>query len=228
MRYKYLLWDIDGTILNFLAAERNAIKALFIRFRLGECTDEMVDIYSAINVQYWQALERGEIQKKQMLVERFREFFVSIKVDPQVAETFNEAYQIALGDTIVFNDNAPELLEELKQKYVLIAVTNGTKTAQSNKLDRSGLCRLFDYVFISEDVGAEKPDKAFFDYVFEHAGIRDKSEAVIIGDSITSDIQGGVRSGIDTCWYNPHHDDNRLNMPVTYEIESLPEVLRFL
>lgn len=223
-RYKYLLWDIDGTILDFEAAEKAAINTLFERFNLGKCTDEMLERYSAINKRYWQALERGEMTKPEILIGRFAEFFGTEGLDASVATDFNAAYQIALGDTIVFIDDAYNVLKAQKADHLLIAVTNGTKIAQQKKINASGLNELLDYIFISEDVGYEKPSIQFFEKVIETVGIKDLSEAIIIGDSLTSDIQGGVNAGIDTCWYNPKGTVNAGNVKTTYEIKDLHEL----
>ena len=219
--YKYLLWDIDGTVLNFLASEAYAIRALFKKYNLGVCDDEMLGTYSSINTKYWKMLERNELTKSEILIGRFREFFETIGADTSVAEAFNLDYQVTLGDYIEFIDHAKELLLSQKGKYVLAAVTNGTKLAQEKKLRLSGLDKLFDHIFISEDIGYEKPNKEFFDHVFASLGITDKSEALIIGDSLTGDIKGGFNSGIDTCWFNPSHSPNALNLPITYEIDNL-------
>ncbi len=219
--YKYLLWDIDGTVLDFLASEAYAIRFLFKKYNIGECSDEMLKVYSEINAKYWRKLERGELTKQEILVMRFRDFFEMIGADVTLAEAFNKDYQVALGDHIEFVDKAKEMLLSQKGKYILVAVTNGTKIAQDKKLRLSGLDKVFDAIFISEDVGAEKPSKEYFDYVFEKVGIRDKKEAIIIGDSLTSDILGGFNAEIDTCWFNPSHKPNTLDIPVTYEIDNL-------
>ncbi len=219
--YKYLLWDVDGTVLDFLASERYAIKFLFKKFNLGECSDEMLKTYSAINSKYWQKLERGEMAKQEILIGRFREFFELIGVDTTIAEDFNRDYQVTLGDHIEFVDKAEDILLSQKGKYTIVAVTNGTKIAQEKKLRLSGLDKVFDEIFISENVGLEKPDIKYFDYVFESLGITDKREVLIIGDSLTSDMKGGYNAGIDTCWFNPLHNKNSLNIPVTYEVDDL-------
>lgn len=222
--YKYLLWDIDGTILDFEAAQNRTIKELFEKHGLGVCTDEMVASYSKINDKYWQALERGEMSKPEILVGRFAEFFESIGVDASLAPEFNLDYQVTLGDYVVFEENAQEVLESEKGKYRLIAVTNGTKIAQTKKLKTSGLEQIFDAVYISEDVGIEKPNVGYFDKVFESEGITDKSEVLIIGDSLTSDMQGGNNAGIDTCWYNKRNVTNTKGVDITYEIHSLKDI----
>ena len=222
--YKYLLWDIDGTVLDFLASEKQAIRALFKKYNLGECTDEMIKMYSTINTKYWQMLERNELTKAEILVGRFREFFSLIGADTSIAESFNKDYQVALGDYIVFVENAEEILRSEKGRYTLAAVTNGTKVAQEKKLRLSGLDKIFDAVFISEDVGIEKPNKEYFDYVFEKLGITNKKEVLIIGDSLTSDIKGGFLYGIDTCWFNPFKKSNTQDFSATYEIDKLSKI----
>ena len=227
-KYRYLLWDIDGTVLDFKAAEKAAIKSLFAKFGFGQCTDEMVARYSAINDRYWKALEKKEMTKPQILVERFKEFFAEEGIDTDYAVSFNSEYQVALGDTIVFCDNAGELLKDLKGKYVLAAVTNGTKKAQDKKLSESGLDRIFDYIFISEEIGVEKPDAEFFRYVSEVMGIDDPKEALIIGDSLTSDILGGNNASIDTCWYNREGITCDEEVDITYTISNLDDIRRIL
>jgi len=222
--YKYLLWDVDGTVLNFLASEAYAMRFLFKKYGIGELSDEMLKLYSETNSKYWRMLERGELTKKEILVGRFREFFELIGADTSIAESFNLEYQVALGDHIEFVDNAKDVLLSQKGKYIVAAVTNGTKLAQEKKLKLSGLDKIFDAIFISENVGAEKPDKAFFDHVFEKLGITDKSEALIIGDSLTSDIKGGINAGIDTLWFNPSHKQNTSDITPTYETDDLAKI----
>lgn len=222
--YKYLLWDIDGTVLNFLASETYAIRVLFEKYNIGKCSDEMIKMYSGINAKYWKLLEEGKLSKPEILIERFREFFEIIGADISVAESFNRDYQVTLGDHIEFIDKAEEILLSQKGKYTLAAVTNGTKIAQKKKLRLSGLDKVFDAIFISENIGAEKPNKEFFDYVFQNLGITDKKEALIIVDSLTGDMLGGLNAGIDTCWFNPAHKPNTLGISITYEIDDLEKI----
>ena len=223
-KYKYLLWDIDGTILNFELAERAAIRSLFDRFKLGECSDEMLMYYSQINKRYWQLMESGKIKKDKMLVERFIEFFSYKGINADIAAEFNKEYQIALCDTIVFNDDAIDIIKHQKKICKIIIVTNGTKVVQEKKLESSGLNDIVDNVFISELVGFEKPNVKFFEKVISVVGIKDLKEALIIGDSLTSDIQGGHNIGIDTCWYNPKNEENETLLKPTYIIKNLHEL----
>ena len=223
-KYKYLLWDIDGTILNFELAERAAIRSLFERFKLGNCSDEMLMYYSQINKRYWQLMESGKIKKDKMLVERFIEFFSNKGINADIAAEFNKEYQIALCDTIVFNDDAMDIIKHQKKTCKIIIVTNGTEVVQEKKLERSGLNYIEDNVFISELVGFEKPNIKFFEKVILEVGIKDLKEALIIGDSLTSDIQGGHNIGIDTCWYNPKNEENTTLLSPTYTIRNLHEL----
>ena len=233
--FKVILWDIDGTLLDFKAAERAGMKKCFEIFHLGEITDEMIVRYSAINARYWERLERGEITKREVLIGRFEEFFGQEGIETSVAPAFNDEYQYRLGDTICFADHAMETLRYLKLEKGLLqcAVTNGTKEAQSRKLRRSGLDQIFDYIFISDEIGIEKPNKGFFDRVFEtlDAGMnlsgKDKisqEEILIVGDSLTSDIRGGNNAGIRTCWYNPHKKARNHDVRLDWEIIDLAQV----
>lgn len=223
-QFEVILWDIDGTLLDFAAAEKAAVKSLFVEFGLGVCTDEMLRRYSAINQKYWERLERGELTKPQILTGRFEEFFRGEGLDASLGASFNEAYQPRLGDTIVFRDNAKELVASLRGKVRQYAVSNGTVIAQTKKLQRSGLGRLMEGTFLSEEVGYEKPAKEFFDYVFRAIGPVDKEKVLIVGDSLTSDITGGNRACIRTCWYNPEGQRNDTDAKVDYEVRSLQEI----
>ena len=201
---KLVLWDVDGTILDFFEAQKNAIRACFSKFELGECSDKMLLDYDSINHKYWKALERNEITKSQVLTERFHEFFGKYGIRRDVVDAFNDEYQVRLGDTICYFPGVREVILRIRDKGILqFAVTNGTKTAQVRKLSASGLDKIFDGIFISEEVGSEKPNKEFFIPVYERA--RELipeiklSEIVIIGDSPTSDIQLGKNVGIKTC-----------------------------
>ena len=202
MRIKAVLWDIDGTLLNFKKAQYVALYKCFAYFN-KYLDDEMVDVYDHINHAYWLMLEKGEISKNELLVKRFVYFFskYGIMIDPV---KFNEMYQVELGNTYVFNDNGYDTVVRLKDMGIVqFAVTNGTKVAQNGKLKGSGLDELLDEIFISEDIGFEKPDKRFFEPVISKLneyGI-DKDECVIVGDSESSDIQGGINAGIRTVHY---------------------------
>lgn len=224
--FKVILWDIDGTLLDFHKAEAAAIRSLFQRFGLGICTDEMLADYSAINVTYWQRLETGELTKPQVLTGRFYEFFEKYGLDTGCVIAFNDAYQLALGDTVHFAPGALETVHALKGKVLQCAVTNGTIVAQHKKLAASGLDKLLDQVFISDEIGIDKPNIAFFDAVWSKIGSYSADEVLIVGDSLTSDMQGGNNAGICTCWFNPKAAPLPQSLRIDYDIRQIPEVLR--
>ena len=223
-----LLWDMDETLLNFAAAERAAINALFREFGYGECSDAMLERYSKINRSYWERLERKELTKPEILVGRFRDFFESEGLDSTVAAEFNEKYQLSLGDTIVFRDDSYNIVKSLRGKVKQYVVSNGTIAAQTKKLRLSGFGDLMDGVFLSEDLGVEKPDILFFEKVFEKIHPEDKSQVMIVGDSLTSDIQGGNNAGIMTCWYNPEQKPYQGDLRINHEIRNLHEVYELI
>ena len=223
-----ILWDVDGTLLDFIAAEKAAIKTLFGEFNLGQCSDEMIKRYSEINKTYWQRLERGEITKQEVLVGRFKEFFKSEGIDISVVEEFNSLYQLRLGDTIVYHDDSLEIIESLQGRVRQYVVSNGTVEAQSKKLRLSGLGELVDGIFLSEHIGVEKPNIEFFDKVLEEIKPADRSSILIVGDSLTSDIQGGNNAGIVTCWYNPLGDKAPDKYRIDYEISDLHQIYEII
>ncbi len=219
-----LLWDLDGTLLNFKAAERSSMLHCFAQFQLGTCTEQMIRDYSALNDSYWKRLERGEITKEQLVIDRFVEFFSSIGVDTSIAPDFNRQYQYSLGDTVFYQDHSYELLEQLHSRYRQYIVTNGPADTQYHKLQTARFLPFLDGVFISGEIGAEKPSPQFFDAVFASLGTENKSHMLIIGDSLTSDMAGGIRAGIRTCWYNPDHQPLPDTMPIDYTIQDLNQI----
>ena len=229
---RVILWDIDSTLLSFSKAEVAAFSKEFLEFGLGEFTEELRKEYTVINRRRWQALERGEMTKPEVTVGRFVEFFGNLGIDTSIAPAFDRRYQELLGDFIYFNDDAYEIVKDLKGKVLQCAASNGTKRAQTGKLKNSGLGELFDLVFISEDVGAEKPAKAFFDKALADVealiGAFALDEVLMVGDSLTSDIKGANNAGIKACWYNPEGMVCDKDVQIDYEIKDLHEVYDLL
>ncbi len=226
--FDVLLWDVDGTLLDFQAAERAAIRSLFHEFGIGECSDSMLSEYSMINKKYWEMLERGERTKKEILVGRFKEFFDREGIDSSISSDFNDRYQLSLGDTVAYCDNSYELVSSLKGLIPQYVVSNGTVIAQTKKLRTSGFDKLVDGVFLSEDLGFEKPRREFFDIVMESIGQPSRDRVLVVGDSLTSDILGGNNAEIKTCFYNPLREPNRTGAIPDYEIRDLNEILGIL
>ena len=219
-----ILWDVDGTLLNFLKSENAAIKECFHHFGLPECTDEMVAVYSVINEGYWKQLERGEITRAFLFPERFRRYFAARGLDIDPAE-FNTDYLNGLAQGYAFMPHCRELLEALHGKYKVFIVTNGDAFAQRSRIERSGLAHLFDGVFISEELGCSKPEKGFYDKVFEIVGQEYRACSLMVGDSLTSDMQGGRNAGIPTCLYGRRE---KADARCDYVIEDLLELLPLL
>ena len=224
---KAILWDVDNTLLDFHAAESAAIKSLFREFGFGECKDEEVKRYAEINMSFWERLERNEITKDRVLVGRFEQFFKEKGIDPAFAPEFNDRYQLRLGDTIVYRDDSLNIIKTLKGRILQYVVSNGTVIAQTKKLKLSGLGELMDGVFLSERIGVEKPNIGFFAPIFATVPAK-PSEMLIVGDSLTSDIKGGVNAGIPTCWYNPFGKTAPEGMRIDYEIRDLHEIFGIL
>ena len=242
-----VLWDLDNTLLDFDVAEWEALSTDFREFGLGEFTKEMLQEYMVINRRRWQALERGEMEKQEVLEGRFREFFALLGMDTSIAAAFNDRYQVLLGETICFRDNSYELLAGYKGKILQCMASNGTKKAHTGKLGNSGFDKIFDLKFISEEIGAEKPSVDFFTPCFaeidkwlkehesdlpysegKYLGPIKQDEMIIIGDSLTSDILGGNNAGIKCCWYNPKGLPLDRDVRIDYEIKNLQEIKEIL
>ncbi len=200
-KYKDLMLDMDGTFLDFEAAEKSAFSAAMRQFGYPAGETEY-QTYTAINRGYWEAHERGEISREALVVARFDTYFSQMGIE-QDGAAFEEVYQNLLGQGHELIEGAWEMLEYLGSRYRLLVVTNGVEQTQRNRLRLSGIERFMDEIFISGHVGFQKPQKEFFEYCFSHISDPDPEQTLIIGDSLTSDIQGGMNAGIDTCWFNP-------------------------
>ena len=225
---KVILWDIDGTLLDFIASEKCAIRKCLSIFGIGDVSDEQLTRYSKINQKYWGFLEKGVLTKPEVLRGRFEEFFALENISFSDIDAFNAEYQVRLGDEVFFNEGAFETVTRLKGRVLQFAVTNGTATAQDMKLKKSGLDKIFDGIFISDKIGAEKPTNAFFEQVWKTVGRFSDREAMIVGDSLTSDIQGGNNAGILCCWYNPKGKPMPSDLRVDYQISSIPQIEQVL
>lgn len=221
-KYSTLLLDADNTLLDFNAAERHSIKAACERFSIP-FSEERATLYSKINLSLWKRHEKGEITRDQIKLFRFEEFIktVGASVDPREMGAFYEATLATRGDLI---PGAAELCRRLRPHYNMYMVTNGLATVQHSRLSASGLLPLFDRVFISEEYGSQKPEKAFFDRIFSEIKEKDKSRICIIGDSMSSDILFGINAGIDTCYFAPKGADEPYTP--TYRAESFEKILK--
>ena len=219
---KFVLLDVDDTLLDFGKAEAAAIKKTFEHIGLP-ASDELAARYSEINAMQWRRLEKGEISRKQVLVERFDILFneLGLKIPGEMAQ---KTYEYLLGIGHWFIPGAPELLEALCGRYRLYIVSNGTANVQDRRLASAGIERYFDGIFISERVGYNKPSKAFFDACFAQIDGFEPDKAIIVGDTLSSDILGDINAGIKTCWFNPKALPADPSIPADYEIQALSEL----
>ena len=228
-KFDTILWDVDQTLLDFKKSEDYAVRFCFRKYG-KEAADETVALYSAINERFWKRIEKGEINKKEALVDRFRSLFEQIGEEDIDAGAFQKEYAKALGSVYYYQDDSYELVKRLKEegKYRQYLVTNGVTLTQKNKLHLSGFDKLVDGIFISEEIGMPKPSKEYFEKCFSMMLGFCKEKAVIVGDSLSSDMKGGNNAGIATCWYNPSGLQNHLEVKVDYEIKNLNEIWEIL
>ena len=226
--FKVILWDVDNTLLDFNAAQAYSLKARFKEYGFGECSNEAVERYNSINIYYWEQLEKGIMSKDEILLERFKAFFDGEGIDGADINSFNDDYENGIADKIFYNENSIDVITALKGRYKQYAVTNGSFSVQSVRLEKSGFDKLFDGVFISDCVGWDKPSIEYFSYVLEHIEPCRKDEILIVGDSLTSDMKGGNGIGIKTCWYNPLKKENSNGAHIDYEIRSLNDIYGIL
>ena len=224
MKYTTLLFDSDDTLLNFAAAEERALNITFKNFA-PNVGDKIFTKYKEINRSLWTAYEKGEIARDDIFSRRFVETFAHFGISlPDI--DLAEYYQTRLSECHEIMDGAEAVLEKLHGKYTMHIITNGKKSTQERRLRESGLIKYFGKLFISEDMGTQKPNTKYFDIVFDTLGIsRDK--ALIIGDSYSSDIAGGINAGVDTCWFNFKNAPCK-DAPPTFEIKSLCDLLEIL
>ena len=225
-KYKYLLFDVDGTLLDFNKAEEQALINTFQKYNIV-LTEQMNQRYEQINKQLWKDFENGLIDKKTIVYTRFVQLFQEFGIDED-GIAFEDDYQDALGEGYFLLPHARDILEKLYQKYPLYVVTNGVSKTQYSRLKGTRIDQYFQDIFVSEDIGYQKPTREYFDYCFKKMKNIDLDQTLIIGDSLSSDIQGGINVGIDTCWYNPHCIKEPQDMNITYIIQDLRELLDLL
>lgn len=198
MKYDTILMDADETILDFSKAERFAFIRTLKRYGIA-CPEEVFALYSDINHGLWKAFERGEISKQEILDRRFRETFEKSGITGEFPG-LEDYYQNALSEGSFIIEGADEVCRKLSEHCRLYVVTNGVASTQHRRMKESGLRVWFQDVFVSEEVGFQKPKKEYFDYVFSRIPDLVPERTLLVGDSLTSDIAGGKGAGIDTCW----------------------------
>ncbi len=225
-KYKTVFLDLDDTILNFRASERVAIRATVSHY--GIVPDEsIISRYSEINRDMWRQLESGLMTRDEIRKKRFEMLFSEIGISAS-AEEGQAFYEKALSQTVFFMPKALSTIKALSRRYSLYLASNGTAEVQNPRIAASGINRYFKGIFISERIGHNKPSKEFFEHCFSEIEGFEKHDAIIVGDSLSSDIAGGINSGIRTCLYNPDEKPITGDIIPDYEIRSLKELPRLL
>lgn len=219
---EFLFLDMDDTILDFHGGEHIAIRQTLRDFGL-EPSEDVLERYRQINRWHWQQLELGKMTRSQVLEGRFRALFAEMGIRGDSAACA-EAYTENLSHCHEFVPGAREALERLKGKYRLFLATNGTASVQRRRMAGAGLEPYFEQVFISQEIGWDKPGIGYFQGCFARIPGFDPGRAMIVGDSLTSDIQGGINAGIRTCWVNHSHAQAPEALRPDYEIENLSQL----
>ena len=222
-KYYCILFDADNTLLNFDAAESKALAETLVNYGI-EPDAETVQTYRTINEELWRQLEKGQLRREKLMSERFTRFLKAIDAAGDGAE-MNRYYleQLSLHPDLA-SPEVLDVLRELSEVATLAVVTNGFQKVQSRRLAESGVANFLEDVFVSEKMDAEKPNRKIFDAALRALGVENREHVLMVGDSLTGDVQGGINAGLDTCWFNPHHQENPGKILPTYEISSLEEL----
>lgn len=221
MGYEVLLTDIDNTLLDFNAASGHAIEKVLTAHKIAYSAEKLGD-FLRINDGYWHRYERGEIEKQVIFENRFRDLLALYGVHTDDPLGVGAMYAEGLMEKIFYMPHCMEFLQAAREKCRIYAVTNGVTRTQESRLKTSGLDRYFDGVFISEQMGCKKPETVFFDQVFAAIGPVDRDKCLLLGDSLTSDMQGGRNAGIDTCLLGAPTEDPRCDFVVGDLLQVLP------
>jgi len=222
IRYTTLLFDLDHTLLDSDRSELDAYAHTMRTIGLDD-PDIHFERYLTINRELWRAVETGDLQPDDVRHRRFERFITELELDAD-AHAMADAFVWGLGQFGELYPGARDVLESLAGRVTLAIVTNGLGDVQRARIERLELADLFHTVIISSEVGVTKPRPQIFDLALADLGEPDRTKALMIGDSLTSDIAGGFASGIDTCWYNPHRHPPTDGVDVNYEIADLAEL----
>jgi len=220
--FEYLFLDLDDTILDFHKAERIAIAKTVREFGL-EPTEEVLHRYHLINKWHWEQLELGKLTRAEVLQNRFGVLFeeFGIQADKSLCA---KVYERNLSQGHWFMPGAEEAVERLSKKYRLFLASNGTAVVQKGRMTSANLYRFFEKSFVSQEIGHNKPSREYFEAAFAMIPGFDKSKCLMVGDSLTSDILGGINAGLKTCWVNPDHLPRRPDITPDFEIEYLHQL----
>jgi YjjG family noncanonical pyrimidine nucleotidase len=229
---KVILFDIDNTLLSFDQFVIETMKIGFEKFGIGVYQDEMYQVFHQINSGLWQKIENGEMTLEELKKQRWNAIFHHLGKTAD-GEAFEKYFRERLFESAIPVDGAMDLLEFLHGKYTLCAASNGPYLQQVNRLKRGGMLPYFTDFFISEEIGSSKPSEHFFNTCIERLRTRlnqniQPCEIMIIGDSLSSDMAGGVRAGMQTCFYNPDKKPVADELHLDYQVASLSEIKNIL
>ncbi len=224
--YHCLLFDVDGTLLDFNAAEQAALAQVLAYYGFDE-KPGITERYHEINNALWAKLERGEIKQDKLVVQRFETLLREFSLEADAAEV-NDRYLSFLAGRADVYEGAHEILEELAEVATLAVVTNGVERVQRNRMAQAGLEKYFDGVFVSSKVGASKPSRKIFEAALKSLGVENRAKVLMIGDSLKADILGAKNAGLASCWCNVQHQPVPEDVPATHVIEQLDELMRIV
>ncbi len=223
MKYEVIIFDADETLFDFKKSESVAFKNIMLEFNIEYDENHHLKIYKDINTAIWKEFEDGLITQKELKVERFKRLSNRLNVEFDEVE-FARSYMKHLSRGSFLYDDSIDLVKSLYKDYRLSIITNGLKDVQDNRIRKSNISKYFEDIVISEEVQVSKPDPRIFEITLSNMNFTDKSKVLVVGDSLTSDIQGGINSGIDTCWFNLSKIENKTEIKPIYEISNLMEL----
>ena len=226
-KYYCILFDADNTLLDFDAAESKALAETLVQYHI-EPSNETVYKYREINEALWRQLEKGQIRREKLVNERFTRFLKEIGASGNGAE-MNRYYLNQLSShPDLMAGNVLDVLHELAEVATMAIVTNGFDRVQSRRVKESGIAAYMEDVFVSERLDSEKPNRKIFDTALRTLGVENREHVLVVGDSLSSDIQGGINAGLDTCWLNRDHAENPGQVNPTYEIDQLEQLYQIV
>lgn len=227
MKYQLIIFDADETLFDFRKSEKEAFKNTMLECNIDYDENYHFKLYHDINLVIWKELEKGLITQDALKVERFKRLSDALNLKFDNAQ-LAKSYMKHLANSSILYEGSMALIEELHKYYLLAIVTNGLKHVQNSRIRNSVISKYFKDIIISEEVGTSKPNPKIFEHTLRNISPIDKQKILVVGDSLTADIQGGINFGVDTCWYNPNGTTNQTTIKPTYEVsdfKSLKELL---
>lgn len=223
IKYEIIIFDADETLFDFKKSEKKAFESTIIDFGIEYEENYHFKVYKEINTAIWKELENGLITQKKLKTERFRRLSKKLNIQFNEVE-FAKLFMKHLSQASFLYEQSEELVKNLTKNYRLTIITNGLSAVQDNRIKKSTIAEYFEDIVVSEEIGISKPNPQIFQHALNNINYTDKNKVLIVGDSLTSDIQGGINFGIDTCWFNPTMNSNEVGVEPTYVISDLMEL----